>query len=224
MTFMIVGHLLNAQTFRFEGYDYQPSLVKASVTKLDGQRVVKVERDLVAGPFDANNLSKTVDLPTYVRLKDIEFSNGTIEFKMLSTVPDYSLFRQAQGFIGIAFRIGESDQSFESIYLRPKAGRSENQFARNHTVQYFCYPDYKFDRLRKESEGTYETYADVGLGEWITIRLEVDGEKAKLHINNQQSASFLVEKLKGPVTRGGIGLWVDIGTVGYFRDLKIIPR
>jgi len=113
------------------------------------------------------------------------------------------------------------DSAFESIYLRHQLGRSENQFTRNHTVQYFSYPQYKFLRLRKEASGTYETYADVGLNEWITLRLEVMGEKAKLYINDQKHPSFIVEKMKGQTTAGLMALWVDIGTEGYFKDLKI---
>ena len=29
------------------------------------------------------------------------------------------------------------------------------------------------------------------------------------------------EKMKGKTTHGAIGLWVDIGTIGYFKDLKV---
>ena len=91
-------------------------------------------------------------------------------------------------------------------------------------VQYYSYPDYKFDRLRKESPGLYETYADVGLDEWITFRVELDGGKARLYINNQKYPSFIVEKMKGSTTNGSVALWVDIGTVGYFKDLKVTQR
>jgi hypothetical protein len=30
--------------------------------------------------------------------------------------------------------------------------------------------------------------------------------------------------LKGVVNRGAIGLWVDIGTIAYFKDLKIVTH
>ena len=36
-------------------------------------------------------------------------------------------------------------------------------------VQYFAYPDWKFDRLREEfPDGRYEAGADIGPDEWIT--------------------------------------------------------
>jgi len=34
-----------------------------------------------------------------------------------------------------------------------------------------------------------------------------------------------VEDLKlGPAARGAVGLWVDIGTEGYFANLRIVHR
>jgi hypothetical protein len=185
--------------------------VDMSLEKLDGEEVLRVIKDSTV---------QEVDEPTFVKIKNLNFENGTIEVKVLSrllkTAPDY-----ARGFIGLAFRVNDDNTAYESIYVRPTNGRADNQFRRNHTVQYYAYPDYKFDRLRKESNGEFETYADLGLNEWISIRIEVKGKEAKLYLNNQKSASFVVSEMKGSTTKGGIGLWVDIGTEGYFKDLKI---
>ena len=68
----------------------------------------------------------------------------------------------ARGFIGIAFRISDDNKKFECIHLRPANGRAEDQLRRNHSIQYFSAPEWKFDRLRKEAAGVYETYADMG--------------------------------------------------------------
>jgi hypothetical protein len=70
----------------------------------------------------------------------------------------------------------------------------------------------------------YETYADVGLNEWIHFRLEVVGDRVSLHLNRQKNPSFVVNGLKGSTARGSIGLWVDIGTVGYFKDISVVCR
>ncbi len=208
---------LNKQTFELKS-------VTGSITEFNGEKVLKIERDLKALPFDMKNLGATVDEPTYAKLTDLDFENGVIEVKMLSRIQDPSPFPQSQGFIGVAFRIGENDAAYESIYLRPRVGRSDNQFARNKTVQYYAYPDYKFDRLRKEAEGMYETTAPVGLDEWITMRIEVNGQKAYMYINDAKYSTFVVEKMKGKTTHGLIGLWVDIGTIGYFKDLKVTKK
>ena len=70
----------------------------------------------------------------------------------------------------------------------------------------------------------YETTAPVDINEWITMRIEVTGEKAYLFINDAKYSTFVVEKMKGKTTHGAIALWVDIGTIGYFKDLKVTKR
>ena len=46
--------------------------------------------------------------------------------------------------------------------------------------------------------------------------------RAMLYLNGSKQPVFVVEDLKhGPGSSGGIGLWVDIGTEGYFADLRI---
>lgn len=219
--FCLASAALFGQNIQFQNQEFELKNVHASVVQLGGEEVLKVERDLKALPFDVNKLESTVDEPTYVKLKNVDFSDGTIEIKMLSRVQNPSPFEFAQGFIGLAFRIDAQDKAFESIYLRPKVGRSEDQNSRNHTVQYFSYPDFKFKRLRQEFPGTYETAAPVNIEEWITFRIEVKGTRAELFVNNAKYSTLVVPKMLGKTRSGGIGLWVDIGTEGYFKDLKI---
>jgi hypothetical protein len=162
-----------------------------------------------------------VDEATFARLVESDFKNGSIEVRVLSQLledaPDF-----ARGFIGIAFRIDERNAKFECIYIRPTNGRAEDQLRRNRSTQYFSYPDFKFDRLRKEAAGVYESYADMGLNEWITIRIEVKNEKAMLYLNGREQPVLIVNDLKhGAAASGGIGLWVDVGTEGHFTDLRI---
>jgi hypothetical protein len=78
--------------------------------------------------------------------------------------------------------------------------------------------------LHKEADGKYETSAPVNINEWITLHIEVKGEKAELFVNNAKYSTFIVEKMLGKTNHGSIGLWVDIGTIGYFRDLKVVKR
>jgi hypothetical protein len=212
------------QKLKLNKQEFELKNVTGSIVKLHGEQVLKIERDLKELPFDVKNLGATVDEPTYAKLANFDFENGVIEVKMLSQIQDPLPFEFAQGFIGVAFRISESDSAYESIYLRPKVGRSDNQLFRNKTVQYYAYPDYKFDRLRKEAEGKYETTAPVNINEWITMRIEVNGEKAYMYINDTKYSTFVVDKMKGRTTHGSIALWVDIGTIGYFKDLKVTKK
>jgi hypothetical protein len=136
----------------------------------------------------------------------------------LKDAPDF-----ARGFIGVAFRINDSNTKYESIYIRPVNASIDDQVRRNHSIQYYAYPDYKFDRLRKESPERYEAYADMEMNKWITLRIEVKGAQARLFLDNNQQLALVVNDLKhGADSSGAIGLWVDVGTEGYFSNLKIL--
>jgi hypothetical protein len=200
--------------------------VTGSIVDFEGKKVLKIERDLKALPFDANRLEATVDETHYARLLGLDdFENGTIEVKMYSQIQNPSPYPPAAGFIGLYFRIKEDDSAFESIYLRPKVGRINNQMARNHAVQYFSYPDFKFQTLRdKFPAGSFEGSAPVMLKEWITMRLEVNGETAEMFINDLKYSSFIVNKMLGKNKKGYVGLYVDIATTGYFKDLKVTKK
>lgn len=200
--------------------------VTGAIIKFEGKKVLKIERDLNALPFDVNNIEGTVDEPHYARLVGIEdFENGTIEVMMYSQIQDPPPYPGVAGFIGIYFRIKGDDSAFEGIYLRPKVGRATKQMFRNRAVQYISYPHAKFDTLRKSyPAGSYEGSAPVALNEWIKMRIEVNGETAEMFINDMKYSSFVVDKMLGENKIGGVGLYVDIGTIGYFKDIKITKR
>lgn len=205
----------HSQKVRLGQYDLEAVSVSMAQENVKGKNTVKAVKD---------SMVKTVDEPTFIKVKGIDFKNGIIEVKVLSRLlknaPQF-----ARGFIGIAFRINESNTKYESIYVRPTNARSDDQVRRNHTIQYYAYPDYKFDRLRKEAPERYESYSDMTLNQWITLRIEVKDTQARLFINNHQQPCLVVNDLKhGADISGAIGLWVDIGTEGYFTDLKIIKQ
>lgn len=202
----------NAQTFNLIKDNVEAVQVSMSIEKLKNKPTVRVAKDSSVRKFDE---------PTFVKLKGLEFKDGTIEVNVLSKLlPNAS--STARGFIGIAFRINDDNSKFECIYIRPTNGRADDQIRRNHSTQYFSFPDYKFDRLRKEVPEKYESYADMGLNEWIRMKIVVNGTRAKLFLNDNKAPSLIVNDLKhGESLSGGIGLWVDGGTDGYFSDVKI---
>jgi len=214
------------QNLKLKNQEFELRNVTGSIIKFQGKEVLKIERDLKAFPFDVNNLEKTVDDRHYARLADLDdFENGTIEVKMYSQLQNPAPYPGIAGFIGVYFRIAENDSAWESIYVRPKVGRANNQMFRNHAVQYFAYPNYKFQTLRdKFPAGSYEGSAPVALNEWIKMRIEVNGETAEMFINDMKYSSFIVDKMLGKNKKGYIGLYVDIGTIGYFKDLKVTKR
>lgn len=168
--------------------------------------------------------------PTRERLTDrsfmawlpIEFRDGTIELEIsgeqTTDAPDY-----ARGFVGVSFRIDEAGR-FENIYLRPANSVADDQVRRNHTVQYFAYPDYPFDRLRREAPERYETYADIAPGRWVRFKLVVAGQTARLYLDGAEKAAFVVNDLKlGATQSGGVGVWIESGTLARFRKLRVTP-
>ena len=162
-----------------------------------------------------------IDEPTYAKVKDLSFQNGSIEVdvysKLLPDAPDY-----ARGFIGVAFRIKEDDTEYESIYIRPTNGRCDDQVRRNHSVQYYAYPNHKFNTLRVTSPEKYESYADMGLEEWIRMKIVVNETKAELYLNDSNYPVLIVNDLKNGIRSGAIALWSEVGTDAYFKNLKII--
>jgi len=212
---LVISENLYAQTFKINGYILEPVQVTMSSEKLQANKVIKIIKGATV---------KGVDEPTFARVINSNFKNGTIEVEVLSrllkTAPEYS-----RGFIGIAFRIDSKNSKYESIYLRPTNGRAEDQVRRNHSIQYYSYPNHKFDKLRKEAPETYESYSDMALNEWIKMRIVVDGTRARLYLNDNKQPSLVVNDLKlGSSASGAIGLFVDIGTEGFFRNLKIYQK
>ncbi|MDN3658162.1 hypothetical protein QWZ08_21095 [Ferruginibacter paludis] len=213
--FTLVANNLYAQSISLSKNTVEPVHVYLSLEKMKGKNVLKVIKD---------SSIKEVDEPTFVTIKGIDFKNGTIEVKVLSRLlknaPDF-----ARGFIGVAFRINDSSTKYESIYIRPVNARVDDQVRRNHSIQYYAYPGYKFYRLRKEAPERYEAYADMEMNKWITMRIEVKDAQAKLFLDNNKQPSLIVNDLKhGAGLSGAIGLWVEVGTEGYFTDLKIYQK
>lgn len=213
--FLLVVTGLHAQTIKLDKAVLDTSLVSVSFEKLQGQEALKVIMDSTVKDFDQ---------PTFVKIKNTNFKNGTIEVKVLSRLlqnaPDW-----ARGFIGVTFRINEPNTQFEGIYLRPTNGRVNDQVRRNHAIQYFSFPRFSFEQSRKEAPGKYESYADMGLNEWITMRIEVNGAHAELFLNDNKQPSLVVNDLKlGENASGAIGLWVGNYTEGYFKDLSITKK
>ena len=160
----------------------------------------------------------------FAKLLDCDFSNGIIELE-LAGKPGENAGQGARGFVGLAFRIADDNSLFECFYLRPANGRANDQLRRNHSTQYISFPDYPWYRLREETPGKYESYVDLLPGEWTSIRIVVSGEQAKLFVHGSDQPCLIVNDLKhGPGNKGGVGLWVGVGTEAYFSNLTITSQ
>jgi len=194
-----------------------PRNVLVTPARFDGRSCVEVRlsRDY-SGP----------DRDYFAYVPGLDMRDGTIEVE-LAGAPLPGAPAGARGFAGLAFRIDEAGGSFacEGIYLRPTNGRADDQVRRNHATQYFSYPGYDFDRLRRDAPARYESYVDVVPAQWTRIRIEVSGSRAELFVGEAAQPVLIVTDLKrGAQARGTVGLYVDNGTDGHFCNLRITPR
>jgi len=193
--------------------------VTAVPAEIKGRKALRVElTDAVTSGKPGVDFG---DGPTLVIIP-AKFKNGTIAFDVLSRLngkgpPD------ARAFAGVAYRITDGGDHFEAVYLRPLNGRPLNPPAPRdkRAIEYFAYPDWKFDRLRKEfPDGRYESGADILPNEWIHVQIDVDDRRVRVAVNGNQE--LLIDEARSTPMAGNVGLFVDIGTEAFFADLRVI--
>lgn len=149
-----------------------------------------------------------------------DFADGVIELDLVGdTLPGAA--PEFRGFTGLAFRMSQDGTRYETFYLRPKNGRAEDQLQRNHAVQYEAPPDFPWQKLRLETPGKYETYADLVTGEWTHIKIEVKSDKARLYVNGAAQPTLVVNDLKHGQSQGALALWIGPKTVAHFANLQV---
>jgi hypothetical protein len=89
-------------------------------------------------------------------------------------------------------------------------------------VQYISHPEWTWNRFRNETPSRYESYVDLVPGAWTKVRIEIRGTQARLFVHDQPQPTLIVNDLKtGAEARGAIALWIDVGTVAHFRNLRV---
>ena len=161
------------------------------------------------------------DINTYAAVVGSDFHNGTIDVdvcgRLLPDAPDY-----ARGFIGLAFRAADDGREFESFYIRPTNGKScDDPIRKVHGCQYFSFPGYTFSCFREFGITGYENRVDtIALNEWSHIRAVISDDAGEFFVDGIKVLEVRGFK-HGPRARGNVGLYVDIGTDGFFRNLDI---
>jgi len=194
--------------------------VSAVPVNFKGRKALKVALlpSVIAGTYNVDY----IDRDTVAVIPGTEgFRDGVIEVDVIGalspTAPDY-----ARGFIGVAFRVAGDLSSFGAYYIRPTNARADDQIRRNHSMQYFSFPDYPFSRLRKEEPERYEAYSDLDMNDWTHLKIEVRQGAAKFYINHAAQPSLIVSDLKLPEDASGlVAFWTEIGTEAYFSNLQI---
>jgi hypothetical protein len=149
-----------------------------------------------------------------------EFKDGTIQLQVAGA-PRPGTPADSRGFIGLSFRTGPHAEWSEIFYLRPTNGRSDDQLRRNHSVQYVSHPEFPWNRLRQESPGVYESYADMEAGAWTAMKIVVAGTTARLYLNGAPEPVLVVNDLKGGDRAGRIAFWAHVETDAYFGPVSV---
>jgi hypothetical protein len=209
--------LLASQSFPLDsGKALEPHGVAIEPVTYQGRKAIRViEQPNPAAASDAS-VGGIALIPT------TSFHDGTIEVD-LAGKPAAGSPGDARGFVGIAFRSTPDAAQYECVYIRPTNGRADDQLRRNHSTQYISIPDWEWFRLRNESPGKYESYADLVPGEWTKLRIEVSGLKMRLYVNGAPQPTLIVNDLKRGDITGAIALWIGPGTEAWFSNLRITP-
>jgi hypothetical protein len=151
-----------------------------------------------------------------------DFQDGVIEIDLAGR-PATGAAELARGFVGVAFHVAPDLSKFECFYVRPTNGRADDQVRRNHSLQYISFPEFPWQRLRKEFPEKYESYVDLVPGEWTKVKIEIRGDKGRLYVHGAPQPSLIVNDLKLANTKGAIALWIGPGTEAYFSNLRVTP-
>ena len=152
------------------------------------------------------------------------FSSGTIEVD-LAGEPGPGAGGGARGFLGVAFRVQPDRKTYDCFYLRPTNGRADDQERRNHAAQYISHPDFPWAKTRQETPSRYESYVDILPAEWIHVKIEVNGDKARLYVNGHAQPTLIVNDVKsGAAAKGAVALWFEGSTIAHYANLQITPR
>jgi hypothetical protein len=150
-----------------------------------------------------------------VWLRNYSFTNGKIEVDLKGKN------LQGQSFVGIAFHLIDGN-TYDAIYFRPF--NFFNAERNTHSVQYISMPAHPWQQLRQDFPGKYESKISdpPNPDDWFHASIEINFPKISVFVNNEKTASLVVEQLS-EVKTGSVGLWVGYMSDGQFKNLKITP-
>lgn len=216
------GSAARAQTAGHDSSRIRPGL-PAILEVLNGHAEVVRYRGVMAVRLVPAPASAGKDQDMMALLDGALFRDGTIQVDVAGA-PRPGMPPDSRGFIGISFRTGAQGEWSDVFYLRPTNGRADDQLRRNHAVQYVSEPEFPWHRLRQESPGVYESYADLEPGAWTSMRIEVAGATARLYVNGASQPCLVVNDLKHGDRPGRIALWAHVETDAYFGPIAVTAR
>ncbi len=140
-------------------------------------------------------------------LNDLEFENGIIE---VDVVVD-----RVRSYPGLVFLL-QSEENFERLYIRPH----RSPFYPD-AIQYTPVINRVAGWQLYSGEG-YTAGAEIPIGEWIHLRLEVKGSQARFYMNDMDEPALVINQLEHGVSRGSIGVLSEPGDQGCFSNFRYV--
>jgi hypothetical protein len=160
--------------------------------------------------------------PSIVTIRP-DFADGVIEATIGAELTGKGT-PDDRGFAGLSFHIGEDFQSHETVYLRMTNGRLNVPPPPppriDRAIQYVADPGFHFADSRARFPGGYEKGADIALGRWNRLRLEIQGAHLRALVDGAEVLE--VSDLRYPGRRGPVGLFVGDGSRGLFTDFSVL--
>ena len=148
-------------------------------------------------------------------VQNLTFSEGTLEIDLRGAG------KREASFLGLAFGVADA-KTFEAVYFRPFRFADDSPEARSHAVQYVAWPEYTWEKLRKDKPGVYEAAIQPvpDPAGWFHVRIEVTKQKVSVLVDGSTQPCLVVDRLGH--RDGDVGLWVD-SMPSAFRNLRIKP-
>jgi hypothetical protein len=166
---------VSAQTF-----DLVKALKDGKLVAMRGPKQVSV----------SDESKHAVSILGLVWLKDVEFSEGTIELDIRGND------EMQQTFPGIVFHAQDSNV-WDGVYFRPFNFQSADPVRKIHAVQYISMPDYPWNVLRETKNGQYEKAVTPAPGpnDWFHAKIVVKGNQINVYVNGSAAPSLTVTTL-----------------------------
>ena len=141
--------------------------------------------------------------------KDLDFSNGTIEFDVE--------VNQANPFSTIYFR-WQSKNETEHVYLRTAVAAIKNSVA---AVQYASIIN---GVNTWDLQYEFQSAADIKIGEWNHVKLVVSGKQLRVFINYAPTPNLEIPCMEGNTSEGKIGIGTGFTGQSIFANLVVRPN
>src|SRR5262249_8184161 len=143
--------------------------------------------------------------PSIATIHD-DFADGIVEVTLGAELTGKGA-PDDRGFVGVSLHIGPQFASHETVYLRMTNGRLH--WPRppppriERAIQYVADPGFHFDQSRERFPGRYEKGADIALGRWHRLRLEIRGSRLKALVDGTEV--LVVDDLRYAGRRAPVG-------------------